>query len=476
MRPPDSRFDFEKELASGPFPRKMFTDRLKRQIEDTIDRREKTPRRWLPLLSACSFMLCLLAVALWFDRSPLPERNSTAPLGDRAEPTSGSFAMLSAEENGTAAGKMNSGLLIGLRTDGPDFAASSYRTLYIAPEKGEPVKVAEGNGVLVPYKQQFWRIEPEFAVNETTNEIAIQLTAYPAEQAQGETAAAERIYGDISNVGSKTGNTSGDSNSNDNYSDSNNSNNAGGKSSRDKVVALSAGFSVIRTEKLMFAGNEYVAVAEAKAQAAEEPASSGKRVWVSRVPDLQSDYGNGNMNDRSIGSLAHRRQVALKELLSMLPDSERKAAESEWGQGGGGPVIGESWTIARRPGRWIAQAAEAVQVNGRETVVLRDLPYPLPEAVVSHDSLCCSWNDLTERRNDAIDALSSPDGDMVAIFTNDAIAVYPIRVRGQIAEEPSLIVPLRPNEALIMAQWATGRYVDDWKQRVKRILAPAGQQ
>ena len=56
--------------------------------------------------------------------------------------------------------QFNSGLLLGLRRD-VDKNMSTYRTLWIAPDKDNNLKIIkEMNFILVPHKDTFWQIEP----------------------------------------------------------------------------------------------------------------------------------------------------------------------------------------------------------------------------------------------------------------------------------------------------------------------------
>jgi hypothetical protein len=132
-------------------------------------------------------------------------------------------------------------------------------------------------------------------------------------------------------------------------------------------------------------------------------------------------------------------------------------------------VSADQWAIVRRPGSWVPAAAKTKLEGGQESYTLQPVSLTLPDAVVSHDQLCCTWADLKRVQPDATDAVSSPTKDFVAIITPSSIYFYEYR-GGKLGESPLLTVNLNDNEKLVMAQWATGDYVANWVKAARNFL------
>lgn len=65
--------------------------------------------------------------------------------------------------------------------------------------------------------------------------------------------------------------------------------------------------------------------------------------------------------------------------------------------------------------------------------------------------------------------LHSPKKDFVAIITPSSIYFYEDR-NGKLGSSPLLTINLNESETLVMAQWATGSYVDNWVKASRNLL------
>jgi hypothetical protein len=136
-----------------------------------------------------------------------------------------------------------------------------------------------------------------------------------------------------------------------------------------------------------------------------------------------------------------------------------------------GEISGQSWTVQREPGRWVGKVAETPRAGAAapDSYVLYDFPRELPDKVVNHDDLCCTWSGIQSSWPQATDALTSPMNDMIVIFEDNKLKFYPY---GQApGNDPQLVLDLQPGEQLVMAQWATDHYVQEWIDKVGRYLA-----
>ncbi|MCC2685643.1 MAG: hypothetical protein K0R75_2542 [Paenibacillaceae bacterium] len=434
--------DIESELQDGPLRQAAFTDELRQEIERRVERE----RRLSPLaklsLQAIGSLCCVAALlfvgaaAPWFapaeaqDDAAL-QLQSVAADGGAAEPGLAG-GDTEAAEAASAGAAFRSGLLIGLRTDLAAGEGSNYRTLYIAPVEGQLGVVAEGSGVLVPYKQQFWMIEPVARI--TVDGAAQVLTARPVDLGGAGGAPA--------GVGSGAGGSGGAGVAA-----------AGGTGE----VGASAG----RSEKLMFAGNQYVSIAETAlpagggtsggASTSAKPAGSATLTdaWVTRLPAL-ADSATQRASRLTLGEAFTAADAAAAP--AQAADASR-------------------WTLTRRAGHWQPQLLESRPTGDRRGgAALRGVNAALPEQIANYDALCCTWTAIKARQPRAIDAMSSPDGEMLAIVSVGRIDVYAV-IDGAIAAKRTLSLELNKRESLVMSQWATGRYVDEWSRKTRKYLA-----
>jgi hypothetical protein len=387
------RFDFEKELLSRPLRGAGFSERLRKRIEEAVDANENARKpRTFAIASFCS-VLFLAALVFGIVRFEDPSSDN---LYHAAQQTSDAVVeTLSATSADPVTPEVRSGLLIGLRSDGP---VSDYRTLYIAPKEERLQVAAQGKGVLVPYKQQFWNVD----FVKTSSDGDQYVVTYPAQT----------------------------------------------EFSENPVKLLDSADNTVHREELLFVGNEYVSVIETNTSA--NPAidtGPAKRVWTTKIPLLDA---------RSSIRTESRNELKKFTLNDVFGTNEKNPDYAT-----------DGWAVGRKQGRWVPLVADN---NGLPNMTLRDVNAALPESVANYDQLCCSWADIAAKQPQAIDAFSSPSGDMTVVVTNDRILVYPGSPFR--SDSPALAVNLNRNEKVIMAQWATGRYVDEWAEKTKQILQP----
>jgi hypothetical protein len=199
------------------------------------------------------------------------------------------------------------------------------------------------------------------------------------------------------------------------------------------------------SERLLFAGNKYVTLEQNEVVQKGKRTLQTSRVWVKELQQV-----NGEMTQPADNQAA-RRYVRFQDLFGA--DKDRS----------------DQWAIVRVPGAWVPNVATTTLEGDKESYSLKPVPLALPDAVVSHDQLCCTWADIRRVQPDAVDALSSPKKDFVAIITKSSIYFYEDR-NGHIGDTPQLTINLNENETLVMAQWSTGAYVDDWVKASRNFL------
>lgn len=396
MKRIDSEFEAELDrgLSSAPLGNRGFSDELRRRIEERMDEKSPCAKSWFPLAgSFLSLSVVIVSVILFFFVGQQQTETALEELsGIQAnEPLSALSVAVTDDDTPS----FTSGLLIGLRTDDKD---TSYRTLYIAPRKERPALIAQGSGILVPYKRDFWKIEPLHY--ETVTDRYEFFLSHPAAQRAGEAR------------------TIGPGLFRDNPNE-----------------------KVIHTEKILFAANEYVSIGQTEELLAGNSSTSSTQVWTTTIPNLATK----------------RKPVLLSEVL------DAKLT--------GGEYATQDWFVARSQGRWVAMTAYSSAISNSKAQLTdnyRQLDVQLPKSVINHDEPCCTWSDIGTRFPGAIDTFSSPDKDMTVVSTDGLLLVF--GSPSQLTGEPALSIKLKAKETIVMAQWATDHYVEEWAQKTAELL------
>jgi hypothetical protein len=127
---------------------------------------------------------------------------------------------------------------------------------------------------------------------------------------------------------------------------------------------------------------------------------------------------------------------------------------------------GENWSIGRREGKWVAQIAKTFKYDIHKSYILYDTNLYLPQSIVSNDELCTSYNSIKKLFPDTEDAISSPNRDMIGIFTPNKLTLY--HYSNNTIGQSSLNIELDSNETLIMVQWASGENINKWTSDFKK--------
>lgn len=390
----DVEDDLKRGLLSSPLRGgRGFTSELRNRIEQQVDVKCGYSRSWFAIIGfLCAFPFIIAAIA------------SFSTFGEKSANTAASAqqpAVMSQQFEPDLfidypeLPSFTSGLLIGLRTDDKE---TSYRTLYIAPRKDVPAVVAQGSGILVPYKRDFWKLEPLHY--ETVTDRYEFFVSVPADE---RTAVARTI---------------GPSLFKDNTEE-----------------------KVIHQEKILFAANEYVSIGETSDITIGNVSKENNRVWTTTIPNLA----------------ATRKPITLNEVLGVNYTAREFTTDQ--------------WFVSRNIGSWTAMSG-GTETTAKNSVSLKEdyrkIDVQLPKSVVNHDDICCTWTDISTRFPNAKDIFSSPDKDMTVISTDGLLLVY--GSPRQLAGEPALTVKLKAKETIVMAQWATGHYVQEWASKTAELL------
>ncbi|MFB9275226.1 hypothetical protein [Cohnella cellulosilytica] len=153
--------DLFEQLRSGPFSRDGFDENLRRKINDNLANPRRGAKRpsflRISAIGASFLLIAVVVVALW-------AWDGWATMGKTEElaiPTSrASESGAVADEDDEANRVPHSAVVIGLRKD-ESSARSSYRTVVVASEGDRLQTVGSGEGIWMPYEQDFWQIAAE---------------------------------------------------------------------------------------------------------------------------------------------------------------------------------------------------------------------------------------------------------------------------------------------------------------------------
>ncbi|MFD0670369.1 hypothetical protein [Cohnella sp. GCM10027633] len=221
--------ELRERLARGPLARDGFNEELRRRINEEIDRPGKRTRRlWAPWarLGGTFAMACAVLFGLWIWQA----QPNGSPFEDRLQADRIEGASPSASEVAFTTEPPRSVMLIGLRKDMPE-GQSAYRSILVAPEDGELTVNASLEGIYMPYKMKFYRLD---AVGDSMGKGTQTIVSTPAGEALPITVKADSAY---------------------------------------------------RTnEKLLFAGNKYVSLIQTKTSV--DTGETSAHVWVKDIEQL----------------------------------------------------------------------------------------------------------------------------------------------------------------------------------------------
>ncbi|MBC2398647.1 hypothetical protein BD780_001712 [Clostridium tetanomorphum] len=135
----------------------------------------------------------------------------------------------------------------------------------------------------------------------------------------------------------------------------------------------------------------------------------------------------------------------------------------------------DNLSLGRKEGKWIVQIPVyekySHEGNGSNFYKITEFIYykcKLPSTITSYDSLYLPWGNIKQAVPDAVDAISSPKGDLMAVITKKEILIF-INPKKDM-KEADLNIPLKSNEAVISNQWAMGDYVKKWNNELGKIF------
>lgn len=125
----------------------------------------------------------------------------------------------------------------------------------------------------------------------------------------------------------------------------------------------------------------------------------------------------------------------------------------------------KNFGLTRKNGHWYLRGRIIYTYQDANNPSYMDFNVNLipPAKLIFYDTLCLSWQYIKDRVPDAVDAFTSPNQNMALVLTKTKLQVYAISA-GQLGSEPLARIDLQTGASVIMAEWATANYVDNWEK------------
>ncbi|MDP4089121.1 MAG: hypothetical protein Q8930_07605 [Bacillota bacterium] len=355
--------------------------------------------------------------------------------------------------------RVDSGVLLGLSKDNETGTnlnplkrqANDYRTLWIHQENGRIVYTEKKGEIITPYKDGFYKVGNS--------------RFFQAEPNSGTDTKYEDIISNFSEYFSFTNIVS-------HSADKTMKSLFTSESFKEKYLSGQEGnmegpYSA-QTEWLWYVGNNYACVMNNSFYTGGGTFYSGR------------DYSN-MYELSSLASLEGRKKnIGLADLL----DKSEKAKLQEYPKNYDKDIDSENTLVkqkqsvdienlllTRKEGKWQVLVPlynvyehEGNGSSGRNIKEYITTDIKLPKAITSYDSLSIGWDMIKQKVPQARDAVSSPDGSMLAVLTSDKLLIYANPKDG--IGKPSLSIDVDGSESIIMNQWATGQYVGTWNEKL----------
>lgn len=312
-------------------------------------------------------------------------------------------------EADTGKGPTRTGVLVGLcspEAERNNKAAGTYnyRTLWIAATDKKLHPVLNTQGILFPRRSGFWRMETKRTAE--TGHMEDFIIAHPVAVEQNgdkRSITAEPVKQEV-----RTGGV---------------------------------------TRRIHYVGNDYVSIESKYADTSESvlqvlPIDSLPGIKGVKLSDLSGEAG-----------------------AAFMEEGRRKAVELLKAEGGslkGDMTQSESFGLERKMGHWFFKG----RINYRKGTEVYSADYSInvipPAELIFYDELSVPWTEVKDRVPEAVDVFSSPNRDIALVITRTELVIFDIS-NGKLGNQPLEKVPLKAGEAVIMAEWATGRYVEAWE-------------
>ncbi len=358
---------------------------------------------------------------------------------------------------------VTSGILIGLshdqkhdeNKDGFNMSSKEFRTLWIYHDGDEIILKEKDKSIVIPYKDSFYEIKNDL----------FQLKERNEENKSEDFYLKYKSYYSWNNIVSKIIGSA------DKHLFTE-------KSFKDKYSAVEGDFPFkSNIETVSYIGNNYACINSDYYETGGGTYRSGKNdIKLFNIGNL-SNVNYREKSEKLYNLLDEDVKKEIKEF------QNKKNNEFKSGNVGQNPqfikvekVLDiDNLSLVRKEGKWIVEIPvyERYSHEGNGSTaykIVEFIPYKckLPTSITSYDSLCLPWVDIKKAVPDAVDAISSPKEELLAVVTKNQILIFVNPKEG--IKEAKLKIPLKNNEEVISNQWALGSYVEKWNNELEKAF------
>lgn len=124
----------------------------------------------------------------------------------------------------------------------------------------------------------------------------------------------------------------------------------------------------------------------------------------------------------------------------------------------------DNFTLTRGNGHWMLKGRlnyiSSIDNKNFEDFIIYGVP---PSTLINYDELCVPWSEVKARVPEAIDVFTSPNKEIALVVSKNYIYIYSI-INEQLSEEPIGKIEIEEDDSIVMAEWATGDYVEKWNE------------
>lgn len=352
---------------------------------------------------------------------------------------------------------ISSGLLLGLSYDGKEdrkinefnMPSKEFRTLWIYHNGSKLIVKEKDKSIVTPYKDKFYEIKNDyFEIKEKNKE----------NESEGFYLKYNSYYSWNSIVSKAIGEPDKPFFTEESF--------------KDKFIAKNDDWPFkSNMERVDYIGNNYACINSDYYETGGGTYRSGRNHI--KLFDIAS-LGSNNFRDKN-GKLYDLLDENVRKELNALVDKKNNEFKADDGNKEDSFIKVErvvdidNLSLRRKEGKWIVQIPVYERYihegNGSNFYKVTEfIPYQckLPSSITSYDSLSMTWDDIKKAVPDAIDAMSSPEGELMSVTTKDQLLIF-INPKEDM-KNADLKIPLNNNEIVISNQWATGNYVEKWNK------------
>ncbi|TJX13870.1 hypothetical protein E9840_07855 [Tissierella creatinini] len=306
------------------------------------------------------------------------------------------------------------GIMIGLKIpsfdEGNHVTIWDYKTIWINSQDNSIIEIYELNQLLMPRMNGFWILESDRIIQ--GDSIRDELLALPQFRAESKAMIEDEMLLTLSSPSVDE--------------------------TAEKIPSI--------LKNILFLGNDYIS-----------------------VENIDLNRGSRKtLQVYAIDNLAEKKPIKLSDLIGesgkeIFSQSARSAMTID------SKIVAneENIGLVRKNGYWILKGRINYNQNSEELYNDFNIKTIPPKEMVNYDEQAIPWDAVRLIVPDVLDVFSSPNNEFIVVITSSHLVVYYLE-DGDIINNPAARIKLPYDSAIIMSEWAVGRYVNIWQNEIIR--------